>query len=396
MSTDIVAISAVRTPIGSFGGTLRDVPAYDLGAAAIRSGIERSGIEPAQIDKVIFANCRQAGNGPNPARTAAVKGGVPTSVPVFTINMACPSGMKSAMLAAHELRAEEAHVIVTGGMESMSTMPYLLKGARWEGFRSGDKTLMDSWSDTIDPLCGCGMGLTAENLVEKYGIAREELDEFAFRSQRNAAAAREAGWFDAEIAPYRLAPTKALPGGETLASDESLRPDTSLEKLRKLRPAFKKDGAVTAGNSCTMGDAACAIVLTTRDRAQALGLTPLFSVVAFAEAAVEPSVMGEGPGVSIPLALKRAGMTLADMSFIEVNEAFAAQMLANERVVGWDRDKVNVWGGAIALGHPTGVSGARLMVTLANILRRRDKELGIAAICGGGGVTTAIVIHRES
>ena len=225
MSTDIVAISAVRTPIGSFGGTLRDVPAYDLGAAAIHSAIERSGIEPAQIDKVIFANCRQAGNGPNPARTAAVNGGVPTWVPVFTINMACPSGMKSAMLAAHELRAKEAHVIVTGGMELMSTMPYLLKGARWEGFRSGDKTLMDSWSDTIDPLCGCGMGLTAEKPGRERNTDRgEELDEFAFRSQRNAAAAREAGWCDAEIAPVGWRRPKRCLGARRLQATRACAP----------------------------------------------------------------------------------------------------------------------------------------------------------------------------
>ncbi len=394
--SDIVAVAAVRTPIGSFGGTLRDVPAYDLGAAAIRGALQSGGIEPASIDKVIYANCRQAGNGPNPARTAAIRGGLPVTSPVMTVNMACPSGMKTVMLAARELQAGAASVVMAGGMESMSTMPYLLKGARWEGFKAGDKTLMDSWSDTIDPLCGCGMGMTAENQAEKYGISRRAQDEFALQSQQRAAAAQEGGFFKDEIVPFRLEPNWKHPDGGQFARDEGWRPDTTLEKLAKLRTVFKKDGTVTAGNACTMGDAACAIALTTREKARALGLRSLFSVVSFAETAVDPAIMGDGPAASIPLALAQAGMALADMDFVEVNEAFAAQILANERALGWNRDRVNAWGGAIALGHPTGFTGGRLLITLAAILRRNDKELGIAAICGGGGVTTAMVIRRES
>lgn len=396
MNTDIVAVAAARTPIGSFGGTLRDVPAYELGAAAIRGALEESGVEPSQIDKVIYANCRQAGNGPNPARTAAIKGGLPVTSPVMTVNMACPSGMKTVMLAVRELQAGAADFVMAGGMESMSTMPYLLKGARWEGFKAGDKTLLDSWSDTIDPLCGYGMGMTAENQAEKYGISRQAQDEFALQSQQRAAAAQAAGWFDDEIVPFRLEPSKKHPEGELFGRDEGWRADTTLEKLARLRTVFKKDGTVTAGNACTMGDAACAIVLTTREKAKALGLQPLFSVVSFAETAVEPGLMGDGPGVSIPLALEQAGMTLVDMDFIEVNEAFAAQILANERALRWNRECVNVWGGAIALGHPTGFTGARLLVTLSSILRHNDKEFGVASICGGGGVTTAMVIRRES
>lgn len=396
MNTDIVAVAAARTPIGSFGGTLRDVPAYELGAAAIRGALEESGVEPSQIDKVIYANCRQAGNGPNPARTAAIKGGLPVTSPVMTVNMACPSGMKTVMLAVRELQAGAAAFVMAGGMESMSTMPYLLKGARWEGFKAGDKTLLDSWSDTIDPLCGYGMGMTAENQAEKYGISRQAQDEFALQSQQRAAAAQAAGWFDDEIVPFRLEPSKKHPEGELFGRDEGWRADTTLEKLARLRTVFKKDGTVTAGNACTMGDAACAIVLTTREKAKALGLQPLFSVVSFAETAVEPGLMGDGPGVSIPLALEQAGMTLVDMDFIEVNEAFAAQILANERALRWNRECVNVWGGAIALGHPTGFTGARLLVTLSSILRHNDKEFGVASICGGGGVTTAMVIRRES
>lgn len=394
--TDIVAIAAARTPIGSFGGTLRDVSAYDLGAAAIRAAVERSGLQASAIDKVIYGNCRQAGNGPNPARTAAIRGGLPLTSPVFTVNMACPSGMKTVMLAARELQAGDANFVLAGGMESMSTMPYLLKGARWEGFKAGDKTLMDSWSDTIDPLCGYGMGMTAENQAEKYGITRQAQDEYALQSQQRAAAAQEGGFFKDEIVPFRLEPDRKHPEGVLFARDEGWRADTTLEKLAKLRPVFKKDGTVTAGNACTMGDAACAIILTTREKAKAQGAKPLFSIVSFAETAVDPTMMGDGPGAVIPLALSRAGMKLADMDFIEVNEAFAAQILANERALGWKRDRVNVWGGGIALGHPTGFTGARLLITLTSILRRNGKELGVAGICGGGGVTTAMVIRCEA
>lgn len=394
-NNDIVAISAVRTPMGAFGGSFRDIPAYDLGAMAIRAALERAGITGEQVDQAIYANCRQAGNGPNPSRTAAVRGGIALDRPVFTVNMACPSGMKAVMLAGLELASGGSKIIVVGGMESMSTMPYLLKNVRWEGFKLGDKTLSDSWSDTLDPLCGYGMGMTAENLVAKYSISRAEQDDFALASQQKAAEAQAAGMFDSEIASVTLAATRDR--DETVVSrDESIRPDTSLERLAKLKPVFKKDGSVTAGNSCGMGDAAAALVLTTRATAKALGRTPLFSVVSSAQTAVEPATMGDGPGWSIPLALKAAGMALADMDFIEVNEAFAAQMIANERVLGWDRARVNAFGGAIALGHPTGSTGARLLVTLDNILRKRDKELGIASICGGGGVTTAMIIRRES
>lgn len=393
---DIVAVGAVRTPIGSFGGTLRDVPAYDLGAAAISAAVTRSQIDASSIDKVIYANCRQAGNGPNPARTAAIRGGLPISSSVMTLNMACPSGLKTVMLAARELQAGGGNFIMAGGMESMSTMPYLLKGARWEGFKAGDKTLMDSWSDTIDPLCGYGMGMTAENQSMKYNISRAEQDAFALQSQERAAAAQAAGYFKSEIVPFQLEPDRKNPDGILFSQDEGWRGDTTAEKLAKLKPVFKKDGTVTAGNACTMGDAACAIVLTTREKAIAQGLKPLFSVVSFAETAVDPTTMGDGPSAVIPMALSAAGMKLADMDFIEVNEAFAAQILANEKALQWNRDRLNVWGSGIALGHPTGFTGGRLLITLSSILRHHKKELGIAAICGGGGVTVGMVIRCES
>jgi acetyl-CoA C-acetyltransferase len=393
---DIVAVGAVRTPIGSFGGTLRDVSAYDLGAAAISAAVTRSQIDASSIDKVIYANCRQAGNGPNPARTAAIRGGLPISSSVMTLNMACPSGLKTVMLAARELQAGGGNFIMAGGMESMSTMPYLLKGARWEGFKAGDKTLMDSWSDTIDPLCGYGMGMTAENQSMKYNISRAEQDAFALQSQQRAAAAQAAGYFKSEIVPFQLEPDRKNPDGILFSQDEGWRGDTTAEKLAKLKPVFKKDGTVTAGNACTMGDAACAIVLTTREKATAQGLKPLFSVVSFAETAVDPTTMGDGPSAVIPMALSAAGMKLADMDFIEVNEAFAAQILANEKALQWNRDRLNVWGSGIALGHPTGFTGGRLLITLSSILRHHKKELGIAAICGGGGVTVGMVIRCES
>ncbi|MGB8931413.1 MAG: thiolase family protein [Anaeromyxobacteraceae bacterium] len=395
MKPEIVAIGAVRTPLGSFGGAFRDVPVWDLGAAAIAAALRRAGVAGGDVDDVIYANCRQAGNGPNPSRTAAVRGGIPVPVPTHTVNMACPSSMKAVMLASQSLALGDARIVLAGGMESMSTMPYLLKNARWEGFKLGDRTLTDSWSDTIDPLVGYGMGMTAENLAEKYGISREEQDLFAAESHAKAARAQDGGLLDAEIEPVRLPSTRSDPEGRLVSRDESIRRETAAAKLAKLKPVFKKDGSVTAGNACSMGDGATAIVLTTREHARALGATPLFSIVASAQAAVDPAVMGEGPAHAIPRALERAGLTLRDMDFIEVNEAFAVQMLANERSLGWDRSKVNVHGGAVALGHPTGMSGARILVALDNVLRRHDGEHGVASICGGGGVTTAMIIRRE-
>jgi acetyl-CoA C-acetyltransferase len=393
---DIVVIGAARTPLGSFGGCFCDIQAYDLGAAAIKAALGRADVPADAISQVIYGNCRQAGNGPNPSRTAAVRGGVPISVPTATINMACPSGMKAVMLAALELQSGGSEIVVAGGMESMSTMPYLLKNVRWNGFKFGDKVLSDSWSDTVDPLCGYGMGTTAENLVEKNGISREAQDEYAVQSHAKAAWAQKEGLTKSEIVAYRLPSSRKFPEGELIEEDEAIRADTNMAALAKLKPVFKDNGSVTAGNACSMGDGACALVLTTRARAKALGKTPLFSILAAAQTAIDPSVMGDGPAYGVPLALKKAGMTLKDADFIEVNEAFAAQMLSNEMALGWDRAKVNAFGGAIALGHPTGMSGGRILIALDNILRHHGKEIGVAGICGGGGVTTAMVIRRES
>jgi acetyl-CoA C-acetyltransferase len=393
---DVVVISGVRTPMGRFGGSLKDVPVYDLGATAIRAAVERAGVEGKEVAEVIYGSCRQAGNGPNPARTASVKAGLPVEVPVQTINMACPSGMMCVSLAAKGILMGDGTAYVVGGMDSMSTIPYLLKDVRWKGFRMGDKPLMDGWSDSIDPLCGYGMGMTAENVAEKNGIGREDMDAFAVQSHKKAARAWEDGAFDEEVVPVEVPPASRKDKGFTFARDETIRADTSIEAMAKLRPAFKKDGLVTPGNACGMSDGATALVVTSRAKAEALGKPPLFSIVSYAAAAVDPAYMGEGPGYAIPMALEKAGMTLQDMEFIEVNEAFAAQVLANERKLEWDHSRLNVHGGAIALGHPTGISGARILVTLYNVLRRNDAGIGIASICGGGGVTMAMVIKREN
>lgn len=394
--TDVVAISACRTPMGSFGGTLKDMAAYDIGAVAIREAVARAGLSGDRIDDVILGSCRQAGNGPNPARTAAVRGGIPESVPVITLNMACPSGMRAVALAAQEILVGEANSVLVGGFDSMSSIPYLLKNARWQGFKMGDRTLEDGWSDSIDPLIGQGMGGTAENLYDKWKIPREEQDRFAAQSHEKAHNAWEKGWFDEEVVPIIVPPPHKKAEPLTFSRDETIRYPVDLDKMAKLPPVFRKDGVVTAGNACGMSDGACAMLITSRDNAGQLGVKPLFSILSYAQAAVSPMVMGEGPGIVIPMALKRAGMDLDDMELIEVNEAFAIQILVNERMLNWDRSKLNVHGGAIALGHPTGISGARILITLYYALKSHDKQLGVAGICGGGGVTMAMVIRRES
>lgn len=392
---EVVAISAVRTAMGKFGGTIKDIPAYDLGAVAIKGAVDRASITGEQVDDVILGSCRQAGNGPNPARTASVKGGIPETVPVVTLNMACPSGMRALSLASQSIRLGEAETVVVGGFDSMSTIPYLLKGARWDGFKMGNRTIEDGWSDSIDPLIGQGMGDTAENLYDKYKIPREEQDEFAIQSHLKASAAQKNGWFDEEIVPIEIPATKRSPA-VTFDKDETIRHEIDKEKMAKIKPAFRKDGTVTAGNACGLSDGATALVVTHKKKAEELGVKSLFSIISYSQVAVGPSTMGEGPALSIPAALKNAGMSLSDMDLIEVNEAFAIQVLANEKVLKWDREKLNVHGGAIALGHPTGISGARIIVTLYHALKRLDKEFGVAGICGGGGVTMATVIKRET
>jgi acetyl-CoA C-acetyltransferase len=392
---DIVIISACRTAMGKFGGTLKNISSWDLGAVAVRDAMRRANITGDQIDDVILGSCRQAGNGPNPARSAAMRGGVSPSVPAITLNMACPSGMRSVALAAQGIMSGDVEVVISGGFDSMSSIPYLLKGARWDGFKMGNKTLEDGWSDSIDPLIGQGMGETAENLYEKYRISREAQDAFAVESHLKAAAAQKNGWFNEEIVPIEI-PAAGKTPAFLFDKDETIRYDVNQEKMAVIKPAFRKDGTVTAGNACGLSDGAVALIVTHRMKAAKLGIKPLFSIVSYAQVAVEPSTMGEGPAYSIPAALKNTGMTLDDMDIIEVNEAFAIQVLSNEKVLNWDRSKLNVHGGAIALGHPTGISGARILVTGYHILKRLGKTHCIASICGGGGVTTAMIIRRES
>lgn len=394
--SDIVAISACRTPMGNFGGTLRNMNAYDIGAVAVKAAVERAGIKPEQVEDVILGSCRQAGNGVNPARTASVFGGIPKNVPAITLNMACPSGMRAIAMASQQILLGDHQVVLIGGFDSMSTIPYLVKNARWSGFKMGDRKLEDGWSDSVDRVIGQGMGQTAENLVEKYNISRQEMDEFAARSHEKAHNAWENGFFTDEVVPIPVPPATKRDEPTEFTRDETIRYPVNLEKMAKLPPAFKKDGCVTAGNSCGMSDGACALVFTSRQKAQELGVKPLFSLVSYSQIAVDNETMGEGPGVSIPAALERADMSLDDMDLIEANEAFAAQMIANQKVLNWNPEKVNVNGGAIALGHPTGISGARIVVTLYHALKNHGKEFGVAGICGGGGVSMAMVIKRES
>ena len=309
--------------------------------------------------------------------------------------MACPSGMRAIALASQSIRLGDAEVMMVGGFDSMSSIPYLLKGARWEGFKMGNKVIEDGWSDSIDPLIGQGMGETAENLYDKYKISRQEQDEFAVSSHLKASAAQKNGWFNDEIVPIEIPGQKNSPP-VIFDQDETIRYDINMEKMAKIPPAFRKDGTVSAGNACGLSDGATALIVTHRKKAEELGIRPLFSIVSIAQVAVEPSTMGEGPAYAIPAALKKAGMTLADMDLIEVNEAFAIQVLSNERILKWDRNKLNVHGGAIALGHPTGISGARILVTGYYGLKRLNKSYCIASICGGGGVSMATIIKRES
>jgi acetyl-CoA C-acetyltransferase len=393
--SDVVFVSAVRTPMGSFGGTLKDMMVYDMASFPVREALRRAGVVGADVDEAIIGCCRQAGNHVNPGRTVALKGGCAQHIPGVTINKACPAGMKAVTMAVQQIVMEQDDIVLAGGMESMSTIPYLLKGARFGGFKMGDRTLEDGWGDSFDPIARVSMGMTAENVGEKYGITREEMDEYAVRSHRLAYQAQQNGWFDDEVTPITIPATRKQPEYEFKA-DESIKPKTNMEGLAKLRTAFKKDGKVTAGNACGLTDGAAMLVAMTRAEAARRGVKPLFSVVDFTQAAVDGTYMGEGPGVAIPKVLKRAGMEVSDIDLFEINEAFASQVLANVRMLNLDMDRLNVHGGAIALGHPTGCSGARIIVTLYHAMKRLDREMGVAAICGGGGATMAVIIKRES
>lgn len=391
---DVVVVAACRSAMGNFGGSLKDLSVLDIGSQVISKVLEKIDLSPDQVDMTVFANCRQAGNGVNPARIASELAGIPVDRFAQTVNCACPSGLKAGIIASQDIRTGDAEIVVAGGMESMSTIPHLITGYRWEGFRLGNVTIMDGWYDTVDRIAEINMGTTAENVAEKHNISRKDQDDFAYRSHIKASRAQKAGLFQEEVVAIEIPPTRKREGS-FFSEDECIRHDANLEKLAKLRPAFKEGGTVTAGNACGMPDGAAAYVMMSRDKAMSLGLEPIFGIVSYSNAAVDNAYMGIGPTVSIPLALQRAGLALQDIDAFEINEAFAATSLACERVLGIDPDKVNMNGGAIALGHPTGCSGARLLVTLYYILKQKDKELGVASLCGGGGVSCAMVVRRE-
>jgi acetyl-CoA C-acetyltransferase len=391
---DAVIASAVRTPIGAFGGALAGVPAPRLGALVVAESLRRAGVDPAQVDEVVMGNVIQAGLGQNPARQAAVQAGVPETVPAMTVNKVCGSGLKAVALAAQAVRLGDADVVVAGGMENMSAAPYLLERAR-QGYRMGDGTLVDAMirDGLWCALAHVHMGSTAENVAAEHEVGREDQDAFAAESQRRAAVAIREGVFADEIVGV---PIPQRDGSSvTVTEDEHPRPDTTEERLARLRPAFEPGGSVTAGNASGINDGAAATVVMSRERARELGVRPLAVIRAYASAGVAPRIMGLGPVDAIRRALARAGVELGDIDLVELNEAFAAQSLAVIRTLGLDPARTNVNGGAIALGHPIGASGARVLTTLLHEMARRGSRLGLASLCIGGGQGIAMVVERE-
>lgn len=392
---EVVIVSASRTPIGSFGGTLSTIKATKLGAIVIKEVLKRAKVDVGEVDEVIMGNVLQAGLGQNPARQAAIGAGLPEHIPALTINKVCGSGLKAVHLAAQAIIAGDAEVVVAGGMENMSQAPYLSMDAR-NGLRMGHKTIVDSM---INDGLWCAfndyhMGITAENIVDQFSLTREGQDEFAAESQKRAAAAIEAGKFKDEIVPVEVPQRRGEP--IIFDTDEYVRAGTTAEQLAKLRPAFKKDGSVTAGNASGINDGAAAVLVMSRKKAEELGVTPLATLVANASAALDPSVMGLGPVPSTRKALEKAGMSLNDIDLIEANEAFAAQSLGVVKELGLDANRVNVNGGAIALGHPIGASGTRILVTLLYEMKRRNDTYGLATLCIGGGQGVATIVKNEN
>ncbi|MDQ7985256.1 acetyl-CoA C-acetyltransferase [Pseudomonas sp. G34] len=391
---EVVIVAATRTAIGSFQGALADVPATDLGAAVIRRLLEQTGLDGAQVDEVILGHVLTAGVGQNSARQAAIKAGLPHAVPALTLNKVCGSGLKALHLGAQAIRCGDAEVIIAGGMENMSLAPYVLPKAR-TGLRMGHGQLVDTMiSDGLwDAFNDYHMGITAENLVEKYAISREDQDAFAAASQQKAIAAIEAGRFADEITPILIPQRKGEP--LAFATDEQPRAGTTAETLGKLKPAFKKDGSVTAGNASSLNDGAAAVLLMSASKAAALGLPVLARIKAYANAGVDPAIMGIGPVSATRRSLEKAGWTLDQLDLIEANEAFAAQALSVGKELGWDASRVNVNGGAIALGHPIGASGCRVLVTLLHEMLKRDAKKGLATLCIGGGQGVALLLERS-
>jgi len=389
---DVVIVSAGRTGVGKFGGGLAKTAASDLGAHVIKNLLARSGIPADQISEVILGQVLTAGCGQNPARQALIRGGIPDMVPAFTINKVCGSGLKATHLATQAIRCGDAQIIIAGGQENMSASPHVLNNSR-DGFRMGDAKLVDTMihDGLWDVYNQYHMGTTAENIAKKFGISRQEQDEFALESQNKAEAAQKDGKFKDEIIPFEIQSKK---GNTVFDSDEYIKHGTTLESLSALRPAFSKDGTVTAGNASGINDGAAAVIMMSAQKAKELGLKPLARIKAYSSAGVDPSVMGMGPVPAAQLCLKKAGWKHQDLDLMEINEAFAAQAIAVNREMGWDTKKINVNGGAIAIGHPIGASGCRILVTLLHEMIRRDAHKGLASLCIGGGMGVALAIER--
>jgi acetyl-CoA C-acetyltransferase len=389
---DIVIVAAMRTAVGKFGGAIAKVSAADLGAHVIKGLMAKTGVNPEHISEVILGQVLTAGCGQNPARQAVIKSGLPNMVPAFTVGKVCGSGLKATHLAAQALKCGDANIIIAGGQENMSASPHVLNGSR-DGFRMGDAKLVDTM--IVDGLWDVynqyHMGVTAENVAKKYNISRQEQDEFAVASQNKAEAAQKAGKFKDEILPLEI-PSKK--GAIVFDTDEFIKHGTTLESLSSLRPAFSKDGTVTAGNASGINDGAAAVVMMTAKMAHDLGLTPLAKIKAYASAGLDPSIMGMGPVPATQRCLEKAGWTHADLDLMEINEAFAAQAIAVNREMGWDTSKINVNGGAIAIGHPIGASGCRILVSLLHEMVRRDAKRGLASLCIGGGMGVALAVER--
>ncbi|MBF0447743.1 MAG: acetyl-CoA C-acetyltransferase [Magnetococcales bacterium] len=391
---DIVIVGAGRTAVGNFLGTLSKIPAHELGAVAIAGALERAGVSFDQVDEVIMGQILTAGCGQNPARQAAMKVGIPKEVPSVTVNKLCGSGLKSVSMAAQAIKCGDADIIVAGGQENMTLSPHILMNAR-DGQKMGDWKLIDTMIDDglTDAFNNYHMGTTAQNIADKYGFTREQQDQFAANSQNKAEAAINAGRFEDEILPIEIPQRKQPP--IIFNADQFPRAGVTAESLSSLRPAFSKDGTVTAGNASGINDGAAAVVIASKKKADELGLKPLARIVAYASAGVDPKIMGTGPIPAVKKCLEKAGWSIDDLDLIEANEAFAAQAMSVNQELGWDESKVNVNGGAIALGHPVGASGARILVSLIYEMGRRDAKKGIATLCIGGGQGIAVAIERD-
>ena len=388
----VVIVAAKRTAVGKFSGAFNNVSAVDLGSAVIRSLLESTGVTGDQIDEVIIGQVLTAGVGQNPARQSVIKAGLPKEVPALTINMVCGSSLKAVMLGAQAIKSGDAEIVIAGGQESMSTSPHVLNGSR-NGLRMGDGKLVDSMivDGLWDVYNDYHMGVTAENIAKKYGISRQEQDEFACASQNKAEAAQNAGKFADEIVPFTI---KGKKGDTVVDSDEFPRHGTTLEMLAGLRPAFDKEGTVTAGNASGINDGAAMVMLMSASKAKELGLKPLATIKSYASTGIDPSIMGLGPISASKRCLEIAGWAVSDLDLLEINEAFAAQAIAVNKDFGWDTAKVNVNGGAIAIGHPIGASGARVLVSLLHEMQRQDAKKGMTSLCIGGGMGVALAVER--